>query len=136
MASRGPREFLPSFSLLYFRVLVCNLDKVLRGICVHKRLGRRVVSGDVEPGGIGGPAARPNPCRSCLRVASIFLSIQETYVRKIFAKTVAFLGTFGGSLRSSPRGRLGFAEGKAKSTSVFVCVQAPEGSDDSQNINK
>ena len=49
---------------------------------------------------------------------------------------MAFLGTFGGSPSSSPRGRLGFAEGKAKSTSVFVRVRALEGSDDSQKISK
>ena len=38
-----------------------------------------------------------------------------------------FLGTFGGSPHSSPRGRLGFAEGKAKRTSVFVRIRAFEG---------
>jgi hypothetical protein len=46
------------------------------------------------------------------------------------------LGTFGGFPRSSPRGRLGFVEGKAESTLVFVRVRTPEGSKDSQKINK
>ena len=53
-----------------------------------------------------------------------------------FEKTLAFLGTFGGSPRSSPRGRLGFAEGKADPTLVFVRIRAPEGLDDSQKINE
>ena len=84
------------------------------------------------PGGVGGPAARPNPFLSRLCLASSFLSIRETWIRKFFEKTLVFLGTFGGSLRSSPRGRLGFAEGKAERTSVFVRIRAPEGSESSQ----
>ena len=47
-----------------------------------------------------------------------------------------FWGRLGGSPRCSPRGRLGFAEGKTKSTSVFVRVRAHEGSNDSQKISK
>ena len=42
------------------------------------------------------------------------------------------MGTFGGSPRSSPRGRLGFAEGKARRTSVFVRIRAPEVPEGSQ----
>ena len=49
---------------------------------------------------------------------------------------LAISGTFGGSPRSSPRGRLGVAEGKAERTSVFVRIRAPEGSEGSQKINK
>ena len=53
---------------------------------------------------------------------------------EIFRKNVGdFLGTFGDSPRSSPRGRLGFAEGKAKRTSVFVRVRALEGPEGSKN---
>ena len=79
------------------------------------------------PGGVGGPTARPIPFRSRLCLASTFLSIRETWIRKFFKKTLVFLGTFGGISRSSPRGRLGFAEGKAERTSVFVRIRAPEG---------
>ena len=39
---------------------------------------------------------------------------------------------FGGLPRSSPRGRLGFVEGKAKRTSVFVRIRALEGPEGSQ----
>ena len=38
------------------------------------------------PGGVGGPAARPAPYRSRLRLASIFLSIRESYIRNFFEK--------------------------------------------------
>ena len=52
---------------------------------------------------------------------------------EIFRKNVGdFLGTFGGS----PRGRLGFAEGKARRTSVFLRIRAPEGPEGSPKINK
>ena len=86
------------------------------------------------PGGVGGPAARPIPFLSRLCLASTFLSVRETWIRNFFEKTLAFFGTFGGSPRSSPRGRLGFAEGKVEPTSVFVHVRAPEGSNDSREI--
>ena len=56
---------------------------------------------------------------------------------EIFRKNIGdFLGTFGGSPRSSPRGRLGFAEDKAEPTSVFVRIRTPEGLEGSQKINK
>ena len=84
------------------------------------------------PGGIGGPASRPIPFLSRLHLASTFLSIRETWIRKFFEKTLAFLGTFGGSPRSSRRGRLGFADGKAERTSVFVRIRAPEDLESSQ----
>ena len=74
------------------------------------------------PGGVGGPMARPIPFHSCLRLAFIFSKYTKNLGTKIFRKTVAFFGTLGGSPRSSPREGLGFAEGKAKSTSVFVHV--------------
>ena len=48
---------------------------------------------------------------------------------KFSKKRWQFLGTFGGSPRSSPRGNLGFAEGKAKRTSVFMRIRAPEDSE-------
>ena len=52
---------------------------------------------------------------------------------EIFQKNIGdFLGTFGGSPRSSPRGRLGFAEGKAGRTSVLARILAFEGPDGSQ----
>jgi hypothetical protein len=89
------------------------------------------------PGGVSGPVAQPIPFHSRLCLASIFLSIRETWTRKFFKKkTLAFLVTFGCSPRSSPRGRFGFAEGKAEPTSVFMRVRAPEGSEGSQKINK
>ena len=88
------------------------------------------------PGGVGGLAARLVPFLSRLRLASTFLSIRGTWIRKIFEKTLAFSRTFGGSPRSSPRGRLGFAEGKARRTSVFVRIRGPEGLESSQKINK
>ena len=85
------------------------------------------------PGGVGGPTARPIPLlsRSCL--ASTFPSIRGNLDTEIFRKNVGdFLGLFGGSPRSSSRGRLGFAEGKAKRTSVIVHIRAPEGLENSQ----
>ena len=88
------------------------------------------------PGGVGGPTAWPILFLSPLCLASTFLSIRETWIRKIFKKMLAFLGTYRGSPCSSPRGRLGFAEGKAERTSVFVRIRASEGSEGSQKINK
>ena len=88
------------------------------------------------PEGIGVHKARPTLCHSCLCLASIFISVRETLMRKFFEKMMAFWGRLGGSPRNSPRGRLGFAKGEAKSTSVFVRVRAPKGSDGSQKISK
>ena len=52
---------------------------------------------------------------------------------EIFRKTLAtFWGRSGVPPRSSPRGRLGFAEGKARRTSVLVRILAFEGPDGSQ----
>ena len=52
---------------------------------------------------------------------------------EIFRKNIGdFLGTFEGSPRSSPRGGLGFAEGKAERTSMFVRARALEGREGSQ----
>ena len=85
------------------------------------------------PRGVGGLAARPIPFHSRLCLASTFLSVREAWLRKFFEKNIGdFLGMFGGSPRSSPRGRLGFAEGKAKRTSVIVHIRAPEGLENSQ----
>ena len=106
---------------------------------VHKQRRRGVVRGVPYPGGVGGPATRPAPYRSYLRLASVFFQGYEklSVETKIFRKNIGdFLGTFGGSPRSSPRGRLGFAEGKAKRTSVFVRIRAPKGPEGSQKINK
>ena len=84
------------------------------------------------PGGIGGPAARPIPFPSHLCHASALSKYTRNLDTEIFRKNVGFfLGTFGGSPRNSPRGRLGFAEGKAERTSVFVRIRAPEGSEGS-----
>ena len=88
---------------------------------VHKRLRREVVRGVPYPRGVGGPMTQPASCRSFLCLASIFSKYTRNLDTKFFQKNIGdFLGTFGGSPRSSPRGRLGFAEGKARRTSVFV----------------
>ena len=90
------------------------------------------------PGGVGGPTTRPIPYLSRLCLASTFLSIRETWIRKFSEKTLD-VGVFGDVRpppRSSPRGRLGFAEGKTERTSVFVRVRAPEGSEGSQKMKK
>ena len=87
------------------------------------------------PGGVGGPTTRQAPYRSCLRLASVFFQGYEKLrvETEIFRKNIGdFLGTFGGSPRSSPRGRLGFAEGKAERTSMFVRARALEGREGSQ----
>ena len=81
--------------------------------------------------------ARPAPYRSCSCLTSVFLKYTRNLDTEIFRKIIAdFLGTFWGSPHSSPRGRLGFAEGKAKRTSVFVHVRALEGPEGPQKINK
>ena len=130
---RSSPRFLYSISVFLYATLVNFCEE----FCVHKRLGREVVRGVPYPGGVGGPTARLAPYRSCSCLASVFPKYTRNLDTEIFQKNIGdFLGTFGGSTRSSPRGRLGFAEGKAKSTSVFVCAQAPEGSDDSQKNKK
>ena len=89
------------------------------------------------PGGVGGLTARPAPYRSYSCLASVFSKYTRNLYKEIFRKNIGdFLGTFGGSPHSSPRRRLGFAEGKAKRTSVFVRIRAPEGPEGSQKINK
>ena len=89
------------------------------------------------PGGVGDPATQPAPYRGCLCLASVFFQVYEKLRNgNFFKKRWRFLGTFGGSPRSSPRGRFGFAKGKAKRTSVFVRVRALEGSEGSQKIKK
>ena len=88
------------------------------------------------PGGIGSPAARPIPLHSRLCLASTFLSIRETWIRQFFEKNVGDFGDVRGFPRSSPRGTLGFAEGKARRTSVFVRIRAPEGPESSKKINQ
>ena len=40
------------------------------------------------PRGVGGPASWPIPFLSRLRLASTFLSIRETWIRKFFKKNV------------------------------------------------
>ena len=126
----SPR-FLYSTSVFSYATLV-NFCEEFR---VHKRLRRGVVRGVPYPGGVGGPATRPAPYRSCLCLASIVSKCTRSLEMEIFGKkSWRFLGTFGGSPRSSPRGRLGFAEGKARRTSVFVRIRAPEGLEGSQKI--
>ena len=63
-----------------------------------------------------------------------FPRIREAWGRdRNISKNIGdFLGMFGGSPRSSPRGRLGFAEGKAERTSMFVRARALEGRECSQ----
>ena len=132
-----PCAFEPSFSSLYSRVLVCDFGKLLRGISHCKRLRREVVRGVPYPGGVGGPTACPAPYRSCSCLTSVFSKYTRNLETGIFRKNVGdFLGTFGGPPRSSPRWRLGFAEGKAWRTSVFVRIRAPEGQEGSQKITK
>ena len=84
------------------------------------------------PGGVGGPAARLIPFLSHFRLASSFLSIRATWIQKFFEKTLAIFGDVRGFPRSSPQGRLGFAEGKAERTLVLACILAFEGPDGSQ----
>ena len=119
----SPR-FLYSTSVFSYATLVNFCEE----FHVHKRLRRGVVRGVPYPGGVGGPATRPAPYRSCLCVASVFPKYTRNLDTEIFRKNIGnFLGTFGGPPRSSPRGRLGFAEGKARRTSVFVRFRALEG---------
>jgi len=104
---------------------------------VDKQLRREVVRGVPYPGGVGGPTTRPAPYRNYLCLASVFSKCTRSLEMEIFRKKRwRFLGTFGGSPRSSPRGRLGFAEGKARRTSVFLRIRVPEGPEGSQKINK
>ena len=130
---RSSPHFIYSFSVFSYAMLV-NFCEEFR---VHKRLRREVVRGVPYPGGVGGPTTRPASYRSCLCLASVFPKYVRNLDTKIFRKSIGdFLGTFGGSPRSSPRGRLGFAEGKARHTSVFVRIRAPEGPEGSQKITK
>ena len=124
----SPR-FLYSISVFSY----ATLENFCEEFRVHKRLRREVVRGVPYPGGIGGPTTRPAPYRSCLCLTSVFPKYTKNIDTEIFRKNVGdFLGTFGGSPCSSPRGRLGFAEGKARRTSVFVRLRAPEGPESSQ----
>ena len=47
------------------------------------------------PGGVGGHGAQPALCRCRLRLASIFLSIRETWIRIFFEKRWHFWGRLG-----------------------------------------
>ena len=128
----SPR-FLYSISVFSYATLV-NFYEEFR---VHKRLRHEVVRGVPYPGGVGSPTTRPAPYCSCLSLASVFPKYTRNLDTEIFRKNVGdLLGMFGGSPRSSPRGRLDFAEGKAEHTSVFVRIRAPEGPESSQKINK
>ena len=57
-------------------------------------------------GGVGGPAARPIPFLSRLRLASSFLSIRETWIRKFFEKNLHFRGHSGVPPVVAPEGGL------------------------------
>ena len=122
-------------SLYFISVfLYTTWTNVCEGVRVHKQRRRRVVRGVPYPGGIGGPTTRPAPYRGCLRLESVFSKDTRNLgaKQKYFEKHWRFLGTFGGSPRSSPRGRLGFAEGKAGRTLVLARILAFERPDGSQ----
>ena len=130
---RSSPRFLYSISVFSYVALV-NLCEEFR---IHKRLRHEVVRGVPYPEGVGGPTARPALYHSCSCLVSVFSKYTRNLDTEIFRKNVGdFLGMFGGSPRSSPRGRLGFAEGKARRTSVFVRIRATEGPEGSQKINK
>ena len=124
----------PVFLYFISVFLYATWTNVCEGVRVHKQRRRRVVRGVPYPGGVGSPTTRPAPYRSCLRLASVFSKDTRNLgaKQKYFEKHWRFLGTFGGSPRSSPRGRRGFVEGKARRTSVFVRILAFEGSEGSQ----
>ena len=129
--------FEPVFLYFISVFLYATWTNVCEGVRIHKQRRHRVVRGVPYPGGVGGPTTRPASYRNCLCLASIFAKYKRNLDTEIFRKNVGdFLGTFRGSPRSSPRGRLGFAEGKARRTSLFVCFQALEGPESSQKINK
>ena len=124
--------FEPVFLYFISVFLYTTWTNVCEGVRVHKQRRRRVVRGGPYPG--GGPTTRPAPYRSCLCLACVFSKDTRNLGsrRKYFENIGDFLGTFGGSPRSSPRGRLGFAEGKAERTSVLARILAFEGPDGSQ----
>ena len=130
---RSSPRFLYSISVFLHATLV-NFCEEFR---IHKRLRRDVVRGVPYPGGVGGPTARPAPYHSCSCLAFVFPRYTRNLDTEIFQKMLAiYCGRLGVPPRSSPRGRLGFAEGKARHTSVLVCLRAPEGPEGSQKINK
>ena len=117
----------PRFLYSIFVFSYATLVNFCEEFHIHKRLRREVVRGVPYPRGIGGPTTRLASYRSCLCLASVFPKYTRNLEAGIFRKNIGdFLGTFGGSPRSSPRGRLGFAEGKAKRTSVFMRLRAPK----------
>ena len=130
--------FEPVFLYFISVFLYATWMNVCEGVRVHKQRRRRVVRGVPYPGGVGGPSTRPAPSVVAYASRRFFPRIREALGRdgNISKNIGDFLGTFGGSPRSSPRGRLGFAEGKARRTSVFVRIRAPEGPEGSQKIKK
>ena len=76
------------------------------------------------PGGIGSPTAQAIPFRSRLCLASTFLSIRETWIRKFFEKMLVFLGTFGGFPVVAPEGGLALLRVKP-SIPQCSCVSEP-----------
>ena len=135
--SSRPYAFEPSFSYSISVFSYATLVNFCEEFRIHKRLRREMVRGVPYPGGVGGPTARPALYRSCSCLAFVFPKYTRNLDTEIFRKNVGdFLGTFGGFPRSSPRGRLGFAEGKARRTSVFMRLRCPEGPESSQKINK
>ena len=97
-----------------------------------------MVRGVPYPGGVGGPTTRPAPYRNCLRLASVFFQEYEKLrvETEIFRKTLAtFWGRSGVPPVVAPEGgSLGFAEGKAERTSMFVRARALEGREGSQKV--
>ena len=76
------------------------------------------------PGGVGGLAARLVPFLSRLRLASTFLSIRETWIRKFFEKNVGdFWGRSGVPPVVAPEGGLALPRVKP---SVPQCSCASE----------
>jgi len=116
----------PVFLYFISVFLYATWTNVCEGVCVRKQRRRRVVRGVPYPGGVGGPTTRPAPCRSCLRLASVFSKCTRSLEarRKFFEKKHwRFLGTFGGSPLIAPEG--GLAVPRAK-PSLPQCSCTPE----------
>jgi hypothetical protein len=88
------------------------------------------------PGGVGSPAARPILFHSRLCLASIFLSIRETQIRKFFKKTLVFLGTFGVSPVVAPEGGLALPRVKQSLPQCSCAFEPPRVRKVPKKINK
>ena len=126
----------PVFLYFISVFLYATWTNVCEGVCIYKQRRRRVVGGAISrrhrrPH----DSASPVPWLLTPHVR-FFQGYEKLRIEtEIFRKNTGdFLGTFGGSPRSSPRGRLDFAEGKAGHTSVFVRARALEGREGSQKV--